>query len=137
MRIRSGFVSNSSSTSFLIISEEDLTLEHFLKVAGVGSMSPLREIFEELFLSLTHRSRHVIDFAKTPSKEAMRGFIEAPYYPMSNRMIERVEEARKNGLKVFYGELSSEENSVETFFCCDSFEIDGDGIYVDALKAVW
>ena len=43
MKIRSGFVTNSSSTNFLIISKEELTPEYLLKKLGFNQKSKILE----------------------------------------------------------------------------------------------
>jgi hypothetical protein len=52
-------------------------------------------------------------------------------------MKDKVEDARQRGLKVYYGELSSESENVECFFCTDSFEVENEKIYFNALECVW
>lgn len=138
MRIRAGFVSNSSSTSFLIITEGDLTNERFMELVGVQPGSPLAGVFVTLFESLRQSIWSSVDFGKDNSTAALERFkLSRDRMSLSDRMLVKIEEARKDGLKVTYGELSSEENLVETFFCVDSFELQGDGIYLNALEAGW
>ena len=33
--------------------------------------------------------------------------------------------------------MSSENNEIETFFCCDSFVIEGDNVIYDATNDAW
>ena len=52
MRIKDGFVTNSSSTNFLIISKEELTEEYLLKKLGFMPNSSIREAGEKLVFSI-------------------------------------------------------------------------------------
>ncbi len=44
MRIRAGFVSNSSSTSFLIIAKDDLNKNDFFELMGIKADSPIADL---------------------------------------------------------------------------------------------
>jgi hypothetical protein len=55
----------------------------------------------------------------------------------SEKVAQRFVEAREKGRNVFVGELSSEENEIESFFCCDSFELENEKIYLNALECTW
>ena len=49
MRIRTGFVSNSSSTSFLIITHDELEEEAFMEMMGIGPASQIQDRFKGPF----------------------------------------------------------------------------------------
>jgi hypothetical protein len=49
MKVRAGFVSNSSSTSFLIISKGAFTREQLLQLMGTDAQSPMHELFDQLY----------------------------------------------------------------------------------------
>jgi hypothetical protein len=48
MKLRLDFVSNSSSTSFVYISDSDFTEEVFMKAVGVDPNGPLGGLFREM-----------------------------------------------------------------------------------------
>jgi len=56
---------------------------------------------------------------------------------LSPRMWEKLREARKRGLKAYFGSLDSETSNIQTFFCTDSFEIESDKVYFNGLECVW
>lgn len=56
---------------------------------------------------------------------------------MSPGTLDRIKKAQERGLTVYVGEMSSDNNEIESFFCCDSFVIEGDNIIFDATNDVW
>jgi hypothetical protein len=137
MRVRTGFVSNSSSTSFLIISKGEMTEERFLSLVGVRNGTAMGDVFLHLYQALLSSQWGAVDFGRpgAPGPEvAVASWGKAH---VTDRMMERIRDAHKNGDLVIYGELSTDEDSVETFFCCESFELAGDGLYLNALEATW
>lgn len=51
--------------------------------------------------------------------------------------MERIKKAIEKDLNVYVGEMSSDNNEIETFFCCDSFVIEGDNVIYDATNDAW
>jgi hypothetical protein len=137
MKIRAGFVSNSSSTSFLILAAEDLTQENFLQLMGVNPKSPLAEVFRELHEALLDGIEESLDLREVDESTPVAWWLDAFKGKISPRMAEKLQDARKRGLKVYYGNIDSESNQTETFFCCDSFEAENDKFYINALECAW
>lgn len=140
MKIRAGFVSNSSSTSFLILAADDLTEENFFRLMGVSPKSPLADVFRELHEALLDGAGAPVDLRKiddsVPVTQWLDGFGDERS-PISPRMVEKLQDAKKRGLKVYHGELDSESSLTETFFCCDSFEAENEKFYFNALECTW
>jgi hypothetical protein len=143
MKIRAGFVSNSSSTSFLILAADDLTRENFFQLMGVNPKSPLADIFGELHTAVLDGAKAPIDLREiddsVPITQWLGGFGEDANGDsrISSRMAERLRDAKERGLKVYCGYLGSESSQAETFFCCDSFEAENDKFYFNALECAW
>lgn len=135
MRLRSGFVSNSSSTSFLIISKDELTEASFFSLMGVSTSSPLAPIFRELFRDVIRQGRTKVDFSTADPKLPIEFWFEDER--LSDRMKDRLRQAKKEGLRAYYGMLSSDHSNVQTFFCTDSFEVEDERIYFNALENAW
>lgn len=127
MKVRADFVTNSSTTSYIIISDTELRRSDFLALVGVSAQSPLAPLFEALFDRL---------LASRDPRDERR---DAEYFgrTFSQEVANRVVEARQTGREIYVGELSSDNEPIETLFCCDSFELEGETIYFNALRCVW
>jgi hypothetical protein len=137
VKLRSGFVANSSSTSFLIIANGDFTRQDLKKLLGVNDSSPLAPFFEQLYddirgaisaeLDLGHAGKNVPTWAEGAGRRRR----------LSERMLEKLESSRKEGYRAYFGYLDSETSPVQTFFCTDSFEEEDEKIYLNALECAW
>lgn len=134
MRIRAGFVSNSSSTSFLIITREELEEGAFLELMGVSPDSPIADLFRELFSDVIDASQY-IDFSRVQERTSPESWFDTRR--MSPHLVARIQEAAGKGLKAYYGRLSSDQNPVQSFFCTDAFEVENERIYFNYLECVW
>lgn len=134
-RIRAGFVANSSSTSFILLSPDDLTERNFLELMGLTEGSPLNSVFRELFRLILGKSQ-VVDLRSLPADVRLSEvFSESS---LSDEMLKRLEEGRERGLKAYVGRLASDDGSVlEAHFCTDHFEVEREGVYLNYLECVW
>ena len=137
MKIRAGFVSNSSSTSFLILAAEDLTEENFFQLMGVSPESPLAYLFRQLHKALLDNAESDVDLRWVDDSIPVTEWLDGFRGTISPRMAEKLQGAKKRGLKVYYGQLDSESSQAETFFCCDSFEAENEKFYLNALECAW
>jgi hypothetical protein len=136
MRIRAGFVSNSSSTSFLIISDGDLTQSKFRELMGVDAASPIACLFEQLFNDVTERRVERVDFSEIDASLPVQTWFDRSD-GLSAAMVAKLEGARARGLTAYYGYLNSDNNAIQSWFCTDSFEVENDKIYFNALSCAW
>jgi hypothetical protein len=134
MKVRTGFITNSSSTSFLIITHDELEEEPFLELMGVAPDSPIVDLFRELYRDIV-RSSQCVDFGRADAQVPPEAWFDGER--LSAAMIERLRKAAGQGLKAYCGSLSSEESMVQTFFCTDAFEVENDRIYFNYLECVW
>lgn len=137
MKIRAGFVSNSSSTSFLLIAKEDLNREDFLELVGVSLDSPINDLFGRLFESILDAAHNTFDFGSSSGDIPLEKWFNDTGTGISERMLSKMKEAKEKGLKVYYGHLDTESDQIQTFFCTDSFEAENEKIYLNALQCVW
>lgn len=147
MKIRADFVTNSSTTAFVVITSEDFTLDVLCDLMGVRGRSPLRSLFAGLFESLRGEmlspreryDRYVRSKRERPADEDgklldYRGYLTEEF---SGQLAKRIEVAETKGKQVFMGRLGSEYGDTECFFCCDAFEAENDVAFLSALKCYW
>src|SRR5208283_632921 len=121
MKIRADYVTNSSSTSYIIICDGNFTEDDFAEIMGIQKNSPLFVLVISLYgatkASIGHpklawelRDKYGGDF---------QAFVKDRF---SDEVWLKVVEARKRGKAVHVGLLSSGESEAEDLFCRDSFE---------------
>ena len=137
MKIRKGFVTNSSSTSFIISLKETYSKDNFMTAIGTDGDSPMNKIFEDLFYAIEEDKKDIIDAARNYDKEVeVREFLIKQGF--SKDTITVVENLLSEGRKVYYGRLSSDvETPSEEFFCCESFILCDDNIYFNGNIGGW
>jgi hypothetical protein len=136
MKIRTDFVTNSSSTSFIIITDGDLDKRDFFDLVGVIEESSLSPIFGALFDRLLEKMVSGSEYSnwRYAGSEGLKTLVKDKF---SQEVAQRVVEAQRKGKKVYVGDLSSESDEIESFFCCDSFELENEKIYFNALECSW
>ena len=137
MKIRAGFVSNSSSTSFLIISKGAFTRAQLLRLMGVDAKSPMHKLFDQLYDEFTNGVDEKVDLGAVQGNAHWNRLMGPRAERLSDRMIEKLEAYRQRGWTAYYGHLDSESSPVQTFFCMDSFEEENDEIYLNGLECAW
>jgi hypothetical protein len=137
MKIRAGFVSNSSTTSFLIIAKDELNQADFFELMGVKPDSPIADLFAQLYRDLLERASIKVDFKSANKDVPVEAWFDRRSDRLSSLMIEKLREAKKRGLKAYFGALDSETSMIQTFFCTDSFEVENEKIYFNGLECVW
>lgn len=105
MKIRAGFVSNSSSTSFLIIAKEDFTPEALRRLMGVDESSPLADMFDELFSSFMGAVRTELDMSKIAVDADIKLYVSEQRRDLSSHMIERLNAERGRKVTAYLGRL--------------------------------
>lgn len=136
MKIRAGFVSNSSSTSFLIIAKHDLNKDDFFQLMGIEANSPIADLFARFYADVIDSIKTEIDFKTLAEDVPPERLFDRPDR-LSAHMLDKIKNARKKGLIAYYGWLDSETNPIQTFFCTDSFEVENEKIYFNGLENVW
>ena len=138
MKIRWDFVTNSSSTSFVIICKGKPRLDDLIVAAGVRRGSPLEPLFRELHTTMLSKIEPVQEAAAGSGYWQTRSSVYQLVKDLfSQQVAGRVEAARKEGKDVWIGRLDSDGGAAESFFCCESFEVSAGDFYLNALPCAW
>lgn len=129
MKIKSDFVTNSSSTVFVLIARSLLTRDGIRGLLGVRPSSPLEPIADRLFELLQLSGPAVTTVEEADEILAIEDFVQV----VGNS----VRAAIDAGHEVRIGTFSTDGDEVEALLCCDSFEAEDSEYYLNALRCVW
>ncbi len=138
MKLKQDFITNSSSTSFIISILDDWNEANFLKAIGIEGDMPINEIFSQLFDAI-ERNKQEISAAMNESRaeyHSVNEFLEEKGFGKDT--IHLVEKLLSEGRTVYYGRLRSDGNSAsEVYFCMESFVVCEDDIYFNGRIGGW
>lgn len=133
MKIKIDFVSNSSSTSFVYISDEELSEEAFLQAAGVERDGPVGDLFHQMYSEISTTILHYGKHIKTKENaDSLAGT-----HKFTPEVIEKMKEAIDEGKNVITSTLSSDGALAESLLCMAIFEVESDSFYINAYNNYW
>lgn len=130
MKIRMGFITNSSSTNFLIISKEELTEDYLFKKLGFVQGGVLEEQGRQLCNSILGAINSGLRYYSydIPTYETIKevfGDKSAMLYKKNKKY------------HAYWGYTSSDDSPITQFFTTDSFEIEDKDFYLNGRSCVW
>ena len=109
MKIRNGFVTNSSSTNFIIISKKEITTEFLFEKLGFKNDSPLADMGWELCSNILY----------SPDTDTLN--FEDVKKDFGMETAKKWQNLTAKGYNSIRGCTSSDEDSLTSFFTMDSF----------------
>lgn len=138
MKIKTDFVTNSSSTSFIIMTKEnDWNEDNFIELMGVEKESDFYEMMENIYSSISYAMDDIesqFNSGYGGDYNTLEEFIQEKF---SLIVYQKYLEAIQNGNKVYVGHLSSDDEALASYICMDSFVEENEKIYFNYTNCVW
>lgn len=132
MKIREGFVTNSSSTNFLIISEKELDANYLSRKLGFKANSKLQnacgELVQSMMSGIMHGPRY-FDIDEINYDVVLKLF--------GQESADKYRELNKKGFYTYIGYTSSDDDYLTAFMTVDHFVIDKRDFYMNGESCVW
>ena len=129
MKIRSGFVSNSSSSSFIIIGfKDELTKESVLEALKVDKNSPLHDFAEQLAKFIVKKK----DSSYNSVLKTIEDYQEEYGYETVEDIEAEKRELFENGFTIIntYVSYSNSDCPIESYLANSNFEVKTENLYL-------
>ncbi|WP_061320064.1 hypothetical protein [Clostridium botulinum] len=138
MKFRDDFITNSSSTSFILSMKDEVNKKNFMNEIGISEEFPISKIFDDLFETIQHKKEEIHQYIRSSNDEykSVEEFLESEGYDTETIFI--VKKLINEGRTVYYGKISSDgDTSAEVFFCMESFLVCEGDIYFNGEIGGW
>ncbi len=135
MKINNGFVTNSSSTSFVVCTKKGITQKKFLNAFGISQESLLLSFYEKLYYAV-EQDKELIP----PNIDLKKFFEEHRVYINDPNDYSEIKKRYDSGEKVYYGRLSDSGDyggMIEAFYSHESIVVIGEDIYFNAKDSTY
>jgi len=136
MKIKADYVTNSSTTSFVVISDGEFDKKSLADLMGVAEGSPLEALVDKLYEAF-QRNMQPVETLEGDEGTRDPHLTESFRGKVPDEVLKRVKSAATEGRRIWAGRLRSDWDMTELLFCCDSFEWENDRLYINGLECVW
>ena len=134
MKVRASFVTNSSSTNFLIISKEELTKDYLMKKMGFKINSPILNIADELSRDVMFgASKDFVCFDIDGNDPEVLINYENIKNIFGEVSAKRFVDMKKKGYISYVGTTSTNDGEITAFMTLDNFVIDEKDFYMNGI----
>ena len=133
MKFKLDYVTNSSSTNFILMCKREInSAEDLIDAFGLMKNSPIYnyvyDFCNELFLYFNGR---YFDFK---DEQDIISFIEKEF---GSETLKKYKKLTKKGYYTYISKASTDFNEIMTFFAMDYFELDRKGFYINGKQNVF
>lgn len=134
MKIKIDYVTNSSSTNFIIISKREIrSADELASVLGVEKGSPIYSYIYEFCKELYNN----IDrdyFGLDGDKQKHEAFISKEF---GHDTFKKYKKLSKKGYNTYFSRANTETSEILTFFAMDYFEFNSKDVYIDGRDCIF
>ena len=132
MIIRDGYVTNSSSTNFMIISKEKLTRDYLIEKLGFKKGSSINSVAFSLANDIVSATEYGVRWFEVEQID-----YDTILKIFGKESAEKYKKLSKKGYYTYLGHTSSDDDFLTSFMTMDSFVIDERDFYMDGKNCIW